>query len=354
MRKFSVLSNLIFEMLRSDLRLLDESKTPRLSDLTRDDLILVIEDILGREPLASYTEKLAGQNLTVYIENEEVLGQYKGKEKGSWADLSGVASTIRNSPIPSIVKNGKFSFEILKPENRPDYIDYAIGNSTFVVEFGGELQKNHASILTKVSRGRLKFLTKEDITKRPMPLSAMRKQQMESFLEQLLSNKKVSKDLKTQIEASMSEALVEIFGESIFGGSPEGIFVTGASKGFKIPEKSYADLQKLQAPLFAILSSKRRIPYSSIVERFQGVAQGTVDPSKDRMVLDVVNYLKAASAGFTPGFKTFFSPPEAKSLLKMFDNVAAGDVQMAGRFISTLSNRIDDKRSWVSTRDYTS
>jgi hypothetical protein len=337
--------------LRELIRVILESKTPRMSDLTQEDLILVIEDILGREPLATYTEKLAGQNLTVYIEGGEVLGQYKEKEKNHWSDLSGVADTIRNSSISRTSGDVKFGFEILKPENRPDYLDYVIGDNTVVVEFTGALTAEMAKTLNR-EQGRLKFLSKADITKRPRPLSPATRSRMLAFLEELKSSKKFPKDKKEEIEARVSEAVAEVFGDSIFGGPVEGIFVTGASKGFKIPEKEYADLQRISAPLYAVFSEKSKIPAQTISDRFERIALGEADPASDRIWSDLTRYFTAASAGFRAGYKTFFSPKEAQDLrAKMEALPGSGDARKAAEILRSVRRRIGNKLEWHSTKN---
>ena len=343
-----------YPALRALIRTILESKTPRVSDLSQEDIILVIEDILGREPLGSYTEKLAGQNLTVYIRGGAVTGQFKGKTESSWSDLSGVAAEIRQSSLPDSVGDITFSFEILKPENRPDYLDYAIGGKTVVVEFTGALTKEMARVLN-TSQRRLKFLTKEDITKRPRPLSAATAETMRDHLNALTTQKKVTKEKKEQIESDISAALVEIFGESIFGGAPEGIFVTGTSKSFKIPEKTYADVQRLSAPIYAVFSEKGKIPMNVIYDRFAAISSGAQpNPESDGIWRDLKRYLTAAAAGFSPGYMTFFSPSEARALLGTMDKIAAGS-DTAGTatrsLLSQVRGRVSDKRSWVSTRN---
>jgi hypothetical protein len=337
--------------LRELIRVILESRTPRMSDLTQEDLILVIEDILGREPLATYTEKLAGQNLTVYIEGGEVLGQYKDKEKSSWSDLSGVADTIRSSSISRSSGDTKFGFEVLKPESRPDYLDYVIGDNTVVVEFTGALTAEMAKTLNR-EQGRLKFLSKADITKRPRPLSPATRSRMLAFLEELKSSKKFPKDRKVEIEASVSEAVAEVFGESIFGGPVEGIFVTGASKGFKIPEKEYADLQRISAPLYAVFSEKSAIPAQTVYDRFEKIALGEADPASDRIWSDLTRYFTAASAGFRAGYKTFFSPKEAQVLrAKMEALPGSGDARKSVEIIRSVRRRIGNKLEWHSTKN---
>ena len=61
------------------------------------------------------------------------------------------------------------NFEVLKPENRPDYIDYIIGDQVIAIEFSGRLTKEQADFLNS-KQDDVKFLTKQDIIKKPRPL----------------------------------------------------------------------------------------------------------------------------------------------------------------------------------------
>lgn len=337
-----------YSLLRALIRVILESKTPRVSDLSQEDIILVIEDILGREPLATYTEKLAGQNLTVYVENGEVYGQFKDHPKSSWSDIGDVASTIREFLSIAKIDNVTFGFEILRPENRPDYLDYAIGDTTIAVEFTGALTNEMAKVLNR-EQSELKFLTQSDLVKRPRPLSQETHSLMSRHLDSLVTTQKVKKEKKEEIEKDISSALIEIFGESIFGGPPEGVFVTGVSKSFKIPEKNYADLQRLSAPIYAVFSAKSKIPASVIADRFQKIASGS-DPSGDGIWRDLSKYFKAASVGFLPGYKTFFSKNEASDLLRVMERIVEGDVNAVTSLLRTVRSRIGNRREWVPTR----
>jgi hypothetical protein len=161
---------------------------------------------------------------------------------------------------------------------------------------------------------------------------------------------KLAKDEKQRIEELISESLVEIFGESIFGGPPEGIFVTGASKPFKIPERNYAAIQRIHVPVYAVFASKSSYTPDVIKGRISAIAGNPELAASDRIVADVRRYLQAASRGFQQrGFRTFFTTQEATDLLSMLESIEAGNVQLSDRFYTVIRRRINDKRSWVST-----
>jgi hypothetical protein len=156
----------------------------------------------------------------------------------------------------------------------------------------------------------------------------------------------MSKSEKESIESLISKALVEIFGESLLGGSPEGIFASSPSKSFKIPEHNYANIQRLQAPLYAVFSDKSKYTPLELETRLESFA-GNPD---DRMAKQIKDYLATASKGFPPGFRTFFSPEEASKLLIDFEELISGDVSKSKQILSQLKRRIGNKHLWISTR----
>lgn len=339
-------------VLRQYIRTLVEA-TARIPDLTKDDILSVLSDILGSEPLVTYTEKLAGQFLEVVIENGQVLSRFKdASDKELFAspnfDIGGVAKAIRSSSLAESMST-KFQFEVLKSENRPDYLDYAIGDQTMAVEFTGRMTPQIARELNK-SQQEVRFLSQADITKRPRPLSAELRSSVEAAYNSVATAPKMTKEEKQRIEELISASLVEIFGESIFGGPPEGIFVTGASKPFKIPERNYAAIQRIHVPIYAVFASKSSYTPDVIKARIAAIAGNPDLAASDRIIADVRRYLEAASRGFSQrGFRTFFTPQEATDLLGTLDSIVAGNVQLADRFYTAIRRRINDKRSWVST-----
>jgi hypothetical protein len=343
---------MIESLLRNYIRALIMESTPRIKDLHTDDIINLLEDILGRKPFLSFTEKLAGQFFEVKIENGLVTANYKETiEKGiphsPTADLGGVARVIKNSRFAKS-KDAKFKFEVIKPENRPDYIDYAIGDIPVAIEFTGAMSKALCVHLNE-KQNFVKFLCKEDITKRPKPLRPELQEKLENIYNLLVSNPKISRLKKIEIENFVSESFIEIFGESVFGGTPEGVFATGASKDFKIPNLAYANIQRIQAPVYAIFSQKSQYTNDQIIERIEGLVNNPDKLKTDKMLIDLHKYLEAASQGFSKGFRTFFSQKEASLLLSNMEEIMGGADHLVYDFYDKINRRINNKRAWVST-----
>jgi len=192
-------------------------------------------------------------------------------------------------------------------------------------------------------------MSQPDIMKRPKPLSQELRAQVQETRDRVASNPRITVDEKKEIEQLVSASLVEIFGDSALGGRMEGLFITGGGKPFKIPEKGFADIQRLQSPMYAIFSGRGNVSQYEIIDRLNAVA---ADPSKaqsDKMVGDIRNYLEAASKGsFSKGFRTFFTPDEATRLLGQFNQVLQGQGNASG-FVRQMAGRIGHKSTWMGT-----
>jgi hypothetical protein len=360
--------------------LLESARTPRVSDLSLEDIVTVLKDMLREEPLLSYTEKLAGQFLEVRIDrsrddpqNMWVGAVFKQQKEEGYSyntrhDAGAVAATLRSIKIPTNMVGMTYKFEVIKEENRPDYIDYVLeGARTLAVEFSGTLTKEQADYLNSQQRN-VKYMSREEITKKPRPISPELRQKIENAIALLTSGQKIRKAQKEEIENLLSTGLAEIFGESVLGGRFEGIFVSGQSMaaaepgeepemlGFKMPEASYANIQRVSVPLYAAFAKgDGQYGAYSTLQRLKE------NPLNDRLIANIKTYLQAASAGFPPGFKTFFSSQEASDLLDMLETLISQsksaaldpgqtiDERLFMKFYRTLTSRIVNKRSWVST-----
>ncbi len=353
------IQNESFSLLKSFVKMLVEQKksekTARLSDLTKDDILDVLSDILGNESLRNYTEKMAGQHLSAKIEGGEVLAKFKSSYDDEFkkTDIAGVVKFLNEQRLFDNFDEGtSFSFEIIKShdDSRPDYLDYMSEGKTIVVEYSGILTKQIAEKLTNSST-RYIFFTKTDINKSPKKLSAELHQKITDSYNFVANAKKIDKSQKQEIEDIISRSLSEIFGESILGGPSEGVFVTGASKNFKIPDENYAQVQRIQAPIYAVFSRKGKMSSDELAQRFLAVAE---DPSlikTDKLYSDVKRYLTYNTEGnLKKGYRTFFTVDEAQSLLDDLDNVIkTADTIQAKKFVSKIRSRASNPVKWVST-----
>ena len=235
-----------------------------------------------------------------------------------------------------------YQFEVLKPDNRPDYVNYTVGDKTLAIEFTGALTPEVASKLN-AAQPYVTFMSKADITRTPKPLSPELAAKVEAALANVSSSPKMKRADKEAIESLISTALVEIFGSSILGGAPEGIFATGASKPFKIPEASYALVQRLQAPIYATFSEKSAYNPYELENRISSFTP------EDKMAKQIKQYLEAVVQGLPRGFRTFFAPEEASGLLQQLESIFAGDATQASSFYRQFRRRVGNKTQWVAT-----
>ena len=344
--------NLLESFVREQLVLLEH--TPRILDLDKPDIVQLLSDILGSAPLIQYTEKFAGQNFELTIKNGRTSGRFKddiaaGYTPRDTSDLGGVARSIRSTGLHEKV-DVVYTFEVVKPDTRPDYIDYALGSKTLAVEYSGVMKPEIAKFLNS-KQPYVRFLCREDLVRKPKPLSPELRQKIQATHDKVTSLSRLTPIDKKEIEKLISQSLIQIFGESLLGGPPEAVFATGGEKTFKIPEFNYAEIQRIQAPIYATFSkSKSRYSSLELLRRIEAIAENSELLTSDKMIAGIAGYLKLAEKGMSSkGFRTFFSKSEAKSLLQMLNKISAGDKSQAYKFFSTIQDRINDRREWVST-----
>lgn len=307
--------------------------TPRFKDLKRNEAIAVIDSFLGNQSIASFTEKLAGQNLTAEVYPDGNVTFSTKKLKGVEVNIFPKVKEALVSFHPPVKEVVKYSFEILKKSGRPDYIDYVIPADLIVVEYTGNLTQEIAEQLNS-SQQNIVFYDRSFIRK---SISGEISQEQRSFLEiarAKLHDGSITKQDLQQVDELLSTLLDESDYSSSLGGRMEGLVGDVGGTKFKIPSKKYADVQRLHSGLYgAVLKSRKR----EFVSRFQSAAT----ESHDRLVDDTRKYLEKISTGsIEPGFRIFFSPSEAKKML-LLPNEQLGPI---------VYDRISSK-NWISTND---
>ena len=305
--------------------MLEEAATPRIANLGNDDIIALIDLILGQESVLDVSEKLAGQNLSVKVENGQVYTKYKNQPEYREA----------YEPFKSIFAahngDGEYVFEMISPGNRPDYVNY-LTNNTIFVDFSGRLTDEMAK---KLSNDSVTFMTKKQIRRNQFEITPEQRQELvglRSRAEQTL-RKKDKQEIADRVKAIILSPNVQ----SVLGGGIEGLYVTGGSKDFKIPSPTYQNLQKLQVGIYAVLSGRTRIPKKEVRKR---VIDGAED---DRIVQDLRRFLSFAQNDIPVGYRMFVSPEEAMNLLSKMDT-PEGRKQV----YIFLNKRIKKKGDWYT------
>lgn len=323
--------------------------TPRFRNLSPEAMISVIDNFLGAKDDVDFTEKLAGSNFSATVEpgggkkytTKSMKDDPKAPTRGIFPDVEKVLNQLH----PDVSSPVTYTFEILKKEKRPDYIDYAMDHDIAAVEFSGKLTPALAAELN-AAQSDVYFLTKSDIKKSVGKLikDDATRARLEAAKAKLESGK-ISKEDVADVEDTLSDLIdTGMVPSTLGGGRIEGLFGFAGGKGFKIPSKAYAAVQKDQARFYAMTMKGGKMG-----DRFAAAVESG-DPSSDKLIADAVDYLQRLSAGgLPPGFRAFFTPDEAQELLGYYDAMVAGHTKAGKLFASKFFGRIKNKDQWVSS-----
>ena len=304
---------------------LQEAATPRIANLGNADIVALIDLILGEESILDASEKLAGQNLSVKIEDGQVYTKYKNQPEYREA----------YEPFKSIFAahdgDGEYVFEMISPDNRPDYVNY-LTDSTIFVDFSGRLTDEMAKSL---SNDQNTFMTKGQIRRNQFDLTDEQRQELVGLRSR--AGDRLRKRDKQEIAERIKAIILSPNVQSVLGGGVEGLYVTGGEKDFKIPNPTYQNLQKLQAGVYAVLSGRAGIRKSIVKQRVIDGEDG------DKIVQDLRRFLSFAQNDIPSGYRMFVTPDEAMDLLSKMDT-PEGRKQV----YVFLNKRIKKKSDWYS------
>ena len=305
--------------------MLEEAATPRIANLGNADIIALIDLILGEESILDVSEKLAGQNLSVIIDRGDVYTKYKQQPDFRPA----------REPFKSIFAghegDGEYVFEMISPDDRPDYVNY-LTDSTIFVDFSGWLTPEMAKSL---SNDQYTFMTKDQIRRNQFDLTDEQRQELAGLRSR--AEGKLRKTDKQEIAERIKAIILSPNVQSILGGGVEGLYVTGGEKDFKIPSPTYQNLQKLQAGIYAVLSGRAGIRKAVVKQRIIDGEDG------DKIVQDLRRFLSFAQNDIPAGYRMFVSPEEAMVLLSKM-KTPEGRKQV----YVFLNKRIKQKKDWYT------
>lgn len=305
---------------------LQEAATPRIENLGNADIVALIDLILGEESVLDASEKLAGQNLSVKVENGQVYTKYKNQPEYREA----------YEPFKSIFAahegDGEYVFEMISPDNRPDYVNY-LTDSTIFVDFSGRLTDEIAKSL---SNNQFTFMTKGQIRRNQFDLTDEQRQELVGLRSR--AGDRLRKRDKQEIAERIKAIILSPNVQSVLGGGVEGLYVTGGEKDFKIPSPTYQNLQKLQAGVYAVMSGRAGIRKSIVKQRVIDGEDG------DKIVQDLRRFLSFAQTDIPAGYRMFVTPDEAMDLLSKMDT-PEGRKQV----YVFLNKRIKKKSDWYSS-----
>ena len=320
--------------------------TPRFRDLTPEAAVSVVDAFLWEASPLEFTEKLAGQHLTAVVRPDGTIRySIKRGSEGSGGYFPDVERVL-NSHHPPIDAPLKYHFEILQRDRRPDYIDYPLSSDVTVVEFGGEMKASTARALNS-AQDRVRFMTRDEIHKSLHGVinDPSIRGRLLAFRE-LASKGRVPKASMIEIEEILMDQIDSGRIPSTFGGSRmEGLFGSSPTVGvFKIPSRSYVDVQRRQSKFYAMVRSGKS---SKMPGRFTAAVD---DPSGDQAVADVLEYIDyVSSTGIPAGFKVFFSPSEMRDLKSLADEYRSGSASAGDSLARKFFTRVKSRKDWVSS-----
>lgn len=308
-----------------DDEILEEAITPRIANLGNADIIALIDLILGKESILDVSEKLAGQSVSIIVDRGDVYTKYKRQPDFRPA----------HEPFKSIFArhegDGEYTFEMISPDDRPDYVNY-LTNGTIFVDFSGRLTPENAKSL---SNDQYTFMTKDQIRRNQFDLTDEQRQELISLRSRAEGT--LRKRDKQEIAERIKAIILSPNVQSVLGGGIEGLYVTGGEKSFKIPNPTYQNIQKLQTGLYAMFAGRHGIPKRTIRNRLIAGEDG------DKFVQDVRRFLSFAQNDIPVGYRMFVSPEEAMDLLSKMDT-PEGRKQV----YVFLNKRVKQKKNWYS------
>ena len=321
--------------------------TRRFGKLKPDEAVAVVDAFLGDKSSAEFTEKLAGQHLSLTVQPDGKI-VYRGKsgKVSVGGGLFPQITKILSNRHPAVSEPINYEFEVIKKKARSDYIDYPIEKDFAAVELTGAMNSSVAGSLNS-SQNLVQFLTKDDIKKTPTIYvkDPETKKLLQTYRDLLSRGQKPTKEQTAEIEQLLMTLVDSGQVPSVVGGEKiEGLFGKTDTGTFKIPAKSYDDLQRDQAKFFGV---GRRVPMKDIITRFEAAVDS---PKSDRFVSDVLDYVQKMSTIKLPkGFRTFFSPTEISELSGLASAYQAGDKTAGTQLAQQFFKRVNTKGDWVST-----
>ena len=334
------------ELRRFIRQVIKEARTKQPGDLSQDELLSLADHVLSGGDLFDFSEKFAGSHVEILHGSETGVFLYKSKSGRSagakWFDPRGKALKITNqmSSLETPIKSRRFAFEFIDSAQRPDYINYLIGDTPAAIEYTGELTREEAENLN-ANQSSIKFVSLDDISHDSFNLSAENIQEIQDIKTELESKSLKRSELKL-LGQKLSSIVASSVPESMLGGPIEGLVIRSNDKLLKMPNPDYAQVQKLQSPLYAMFSGRGGVSKKEIKSRLVS------SDSSDRLIQDMKKYLNAVSS-LPSGFRTFFSQEESENLLDQITSAENGDSTDGLQLYSKFNKRINSPENWVNT-----
>lgn len=281
---------------------------------------------------------------------------------------SGILNAFKYS-YPHKIPQGTFKYfgiESLKADDRKgDYISYSIeGRKEYAVVYSGDFTEEDAKAMTN-PKYNIVFMCPSQAERFPeitedyiSQLNSI-KQQIESY-----TGRSFKTFVANEIKPQLTDLLVSSLGGSLVApNSPfEGLFISIKDQiGFKIPNPSYSNLQRIQAP-FAAAFDKESVSVKNASQSLFEVAQAINTPDVTNIVSDqirknstgynILNYVSTlGNLSLRPYLRVFFSPEELESLASDILNLINNPTtRLSMKIINDISYKVKSK-NWYVTKE---
>ena len=327
-------------------QVIKEARTKQPGDLPQAELLSLANHILSGGDLFDFSEKFAGSHVEIMCDVEERVFLYKSKAGRSaganWFDPRGKAKKITDqmSSLEIPEASRKFAFEFIDSAQRPDYINYLIGDTPAAIEYTGELSGKETQKLNN-AQSFVKFVSLDDISHDSFDLTPQNIKEIQGIKDSLESGNLKRAELKL-LGKKLSSIVASSVPGSMLGGPIEGLVVRSGEQLLKMPNPDYSHVQRLQSPLYAMFSGRGGVSKKDIKSRLESA------DSSDRLVQDMKKYLDSIEE-LPSGFRTFFSQEESADLLSLISLAETGDSAAGLQLYSKFNKRINDQEKWVNT-----
>jgi hypothetical protein len=332
-------------LLREYIRGLLQEVTATPSSISQESLVSLINYALDQEGVFDFTEKFAGTHIELVYQSDGRVDARSKAVRQSGGDFSrpprvakAIGDAIELLDSPSETK--EFAFEYIAIADRPDYINYLVGDKPIAVEYSGEMTIGEVEMLNSAQE-EISFMNKEQVTIASFEFSNEAENTLLDFAGELGSGKIKRARLK-EIGGEVSRIITSAIPQSFVGGPIEGLMVQAGDDAYKIPNPAYANIQRLQAPIYAVFSGRGGLKKRDVKNRLMNFS------GEDRIVSNIDSYLNAI-ADLPEGFRSFFSTDEVENLLVLLDDLKVGDPGAGAEIYSIFNSRVNDRSAWRDT-----
>ena len=238
---------------------LEEAATPRIANLGNADIVALIDLILGEESILDVSEKLSRSEFVCdHRQTGDSLHQIQAATR-----LFREAREPFRSIFAAHEGDGEYVFEMISPDERPDYVNYLTDNTIFV-DFSGRLTPENGKI--NVERSTYTFMTKEPNPPQSVRFNRRSTSRVSRFaFESRRKTQKTQTNKRLPSESRQSSSLQtsKVFWEEELKVSTS----LAERKISRFPSPTYQNLQKLQAGIYAVLSGRAGIRKAVVKQR---------------------------------------------------------------------------------------